>query len=194
MSHEQLADGPTGGAAFTDLHARARRTGQWAWLERRLFEIVGGWAGTTEDPASSVLFGEMSRRHGWHAEVFFDRLPELASVDAEQLVTSPGPATDALLAAVAAQPPVIGRLVATYRVLLPLLVTEYRSTLVTLSPVAEPSLRRWLDIVVRDDLEEWARGHEVLSGALVTAEDVRDAGDRQVALDLLVLATDHLTC
>ena len=183
-------------AAFTDLHTRARRVGQWAWVERRVFELFGDWAGTTADPDAAALFGEMSRRHGWHAEVFFDRLPELASVDAEGLVVPPGPATEAFVGALGAHDPAsepIDRLVAAYRVLLPMLVVEYRSAVPTFSPVAEPSLGRWVDIVLRDDLEEWSRGQQLLSAALTDAEVVRSAGARLVDLDVLAAATDRLT-
>jgi hypothetical protein len=177
---------------FTGLHDRARRVGEWVWLERRTFEVMGRWAGTS-DPASGVLFGEMSRRHGWHSEVLFDRLPELASVDADALVRAPGPATEALFEALDASASTLDRLVGAYRVLVPTLVGEYRSTVATLSPVAEASLARWLGIVVRDDVEEWCRGDAELRAALVDDDAVRAAGARQVELDLLAAASAGLT-
>lgn len=179
---------------FVGLHDRARRVGEWVWIERRVFETFGRWAGTTGSPAVDVHFGEMSRRHGWHAELFFDRLPELSSVDADALVRSPGPATEAFVVAAAAPPgpAVLGPLVAAYRVLLPVLLTEYRDAAESLSPVAEPSLRRWLDIVVRDDVEELCHGLELLDHLVGDADDVRAAADCQVDLELLALATGRL--
>jgi hypothetical protein len=186
---------PVGGtAAFTDLHARAGRIGQWVWIERRVFECFGSWAGTTELPAVAAHFGEMSRRHGWHAELFFDRLPELASVDAEGLVSSPGRATDAFfdgLTAIA-EPVALGRLVAASRVLLPMLLTGYRAAAASSSAVAEPSLRRWLDIVVRDDVDEWCRGQDLLSEVVDDVAAVHAAGSAQLRLDLLAVATGGL--
>jgi hypothetical protein len=179
-----------------DLHTRAARVGGWVWCERRAFELLGSWAGTTPEPAVAVLFGEMSRRHGWHAELFADRLPELASVDAEALVAAPGPATLALVDAVAsseAGTSGTARLVAWYRVLLPSMVAQYRASARTLSSVAEPSLVRWLDIVLRDDLEEWARGQQLTAGLLVDESTVRAAAAHQLELDLLAAPTRLLT-
>jgi hypothetical protein len=178
-----------------ELHARARTIGHWAWTERRVFECFGAWAGTTPESTAAVCFGEMSRRHGWHAELWVDRLPELASVDAESLVVAPGPDTAALLDAMAADgdPSAVRRLSAAYRVLLPLLVTQYRAALGTVSAVAEPSLGRWLDIVLRDDLEEWSRGQSLLASVLVDETAVQAAAARQLELELLALRTAQLT-
>lgn len=180
-----------------ELHARARTIGQWAWTERRVFECFGAWAGTTPDPAAAVCFGEMSRRHGWHAELWVDRLPELASVDAESLVMPPGADTAVLFDAVAddgaGEPSAVRRLSAAYRVLLPLLVTQYRAALATVSAVAEPSLGRWLDLVLRDDLEEWSRGQALLASVLVDETAVHAAAARQLELELLALRTAQLT-
>jgi hypothetical protein len=189
------SDPVLGAAAFTDLHTRARRVGQWAWIERQVFELFGGWAGTTDDPAVAVLLGEMSRRHGWHAELFHDRLPELASVDAAALVVAPGPGTLALFAGLRApaEPAALCRPVGAYRVVLPLLVAEYRAASESLSMVAEPSLQRWLGIVLRDDLEEWARGQVLLASMLGDPDAVRAAGARQLELDLLAVGTGQLT-
>ena len=180
--------------APSELHARARSIGHWVWTERRIFECFGGWAGSTPEPAAAVCFGEMSRRHGWHAELLADRLPELASVDAESLVIPSGPATEAFLASLVddSEPSTVGRLSAAYRVLLPVVITQYGSALATVSEVAEPSLGRWLGIVLRDDLEEWSRGQALLQAALCDEASVRAASARQLELELLALRTGQL--
>lgn len=188
----ETSTGGSESAPFTGLHDRSRRVGEWVWLERRTFEVMGRWAGSS-DPAAGVLFGEMSRRHGWHSEVLFERLPELASVDADALVRAPGPATEALFGALDAAASTLERLVGSYRVLVPTLLGEYRSTAATLSPVAEASLARWLDIVVRDDVEEWCRGDAELRAALVDEAAVRAAGAHQVELEVLAVASAGLT-
>jgi hypothetical protein len=179
----------------TELLARARTIGHWAWTERRVFECFGAWAGSTPEPAAAVCFGEMSRRHGWHAELWVDRLPELASIDAESLVVPSGAATEALLDALAddGDPSALRRLSAAYRVLLPLLVTQYRTALATVSTASEPSLGRWLDIVLRDDLEEWSRGQSLLVAIVVDEAAVHAAAARQLELDLLAARTDLLS-
>jgi hypothetical protein len=184
-----------------DLHDRSRRIGVWAWCERQLFAALGSWAQTTPDPAVAVFFGEMARRHAWHAELFFDRLPELASVDAEQLVVASGPATEALFDAVAAagesasheDHSALVRIVAVHRVALPLLVGEYQAARSTVSAVAEPALGRALDLVLRDDQEEWARAQPLLGRLLGDAEAARSAADQQLRLELLVVDTASLS-
>jgi hypothetical protein len=174
------------------MHERARQVGAWVWAERRTFEVFGAWSATTPDPAAAVLFGEMSRRHGWHAELFFDRLPELASLDPTSLVAPAGPGSAALLDALAqGDPPdapvTLRRLVAAYRVLLPMLVVQYRAARATVSEVAEPSLGRWLDIVLRDDLDEWCRGQDLLATVLTDRSSLASAAERQLELETIAL-------
>ncbi len=193
------------GSGFVDLSTRAHRVGQWVWLERTYFELLGRWAGTAHGAPSIVFLGEMSRRHGWHAGVFFERLPELATMPAEDLVTAPGPATLSLLSAIdpagheaasaadAGPEVTVRRMVAAHRVLLPLLLAGYRDAMDSVSDVAEPSLRRWLDIVVRDDLDEWLRGEQLLRSLLVDSDVVEVAARHQLELELLVVPTAGLT-
>ena len=47
--------------------------------------------------------------------------------------------------------------------------------------------------MLRDGLEEWSRGQQLLPAALTDAEVVRSAGARLVELDVLAAATDRLT-
>jgi hypothetical protein len=180
----------------SDLLTRAARLGGWIWCERRWFEVLGGWATTTPDPAAAVLFGEMSRRHGWHAELFWDRLPELSSLDPDPLVTPPGPATAQLFDALSAledAPVAVRRLTGAYRVVLPLLVAEYRRALASTSPVAEPSLQRWLQLVLTDDLDEWSRGESELRAAIAGADDLEAALATQRVLELQALPSAGLS-
>ncbi len=184
------------GPGSPDLLARAARLGEWVWSERRWFEILGAWSTSTPEPGATVLFGEMSRRHGWHAELFWDRLPELSSLDAASLVRSPGPATERLFDALGAldgEAAAVRRLTGAYRVVLPLLVTEYRGALGSTSPVAEPSLQRWLQLVLTDDLDEWARGESALRAALGTPESLDLALGTQGELERLALDSAGLT-
>lgn len=180
----------------SDLLSRAARLGEWIWCERRWFEVLGSWATTTPEPGSAVLFGEMSRRHGWHAELFWDRLPELSSLDPESLVTPPGSATAQLfddLAALDDAPIAVRRLTGAYRVVLPLLVAEYRDAVASASPVAEPSLRRWLELVLTDDLDEWSRGESELRSAIAGTDELEAALATQRALELQALQSAGLS-
>jgi hypothetical protein len=185
-----------------DLHDRSRRIGVWSWCEQQLFGVLGDWATSTPDPTVAVFFGEMARRHAWHSQLFFERLPELASVDAEQLVAAPGRATDALFDAVSAAAgdadsdrgvSTLVRFVAAYRVVLPLLVGEYQTARTTVSVVAEPALGRALDLVLRDDQEEWARAQPLFAGLLTDAHSARSAAEAQLRLELLAVETASLS-
>ena len=179
----------------SDLLTRAARLGKWIWCERRWFEVLGAWATTTPEPGAAVLFGEMSRRHGWHAELFWDRLPELSSLDPDPLVRCPGPATAQLfddVASLADEPVAVRRLTGAYRVVLPMLVAEYRGALASTSPVAEPSLQRWLQLVLSDDLDEWARGESELRSVIADADELEVALATQRALELQALRSAGL--
>ena len=179
----------------TDLHERAARLGHCTWVERRCFEILGAWSTDTTPATVAVHFGTMSRRHGWHAELLRDRLPELASVDAESLVRAPGSGTERLLDGLAgcgADGDGLARCVGTYQVVLPLLVGAYRELQSQLSSVAEPSLVRWLRIVIDDDLQEWADGELLLRSLLVDDAAVGAASEVQHQMELLALRAEGL--
>jgi hypothetical protein len=179
----------------TDLHERAARLGHCTWVERRCFEILGAWSSDTTAARAAVHFGTMSRRHGWHAELLRDRLPELASVDAESLVRAPGDGTERLMDGLAACGPDgdgLARCVGTYQVVLPVLVGAYRELESRLSPVAEPSLARWLRIVIDDDLQEWADGELLLRSLLVDEAAVDAASQVQHQMELLALRSSGL--
>lgn len=171
MTDLTASDHDTG---FVGLLDRAQQVGRWIWIERTIFELFGGWAGSCGDDVLDGWFGEMSRRHGWHAEVLFDRLPELSILEVDELVQSPGPGTDALFALL--DPPGQGsvgpgRVSGAYEVLLPALIRQYRQAQETMSPIAEPSLIRWTEVLLRDDLDEQATGDDLVRSALSGAEE-----------------------
>ena len=51
------------------------------WLERRLFEIVGGCVASTSEPVAKLAFARQSRRHGWHAELLEPLRPDTRDHD-----------------------------------------------------------------------------------------------------------------
>jgi hypothetical protein len=168
----------------------AARIGRHVWVERRLFEWLGSWTSLQAPPRFVVFAAESSARHGWHAEVLFDRLPELREVEAEQLVA---PIDDRTRTAVDAlcgpQEPeqVLEALVGHVRVLLPALITSYRALLTGTSQVADASLRRWLGFVLADDHEEWATATELLLPMLLEGSAFERAWRQQRKLEELTL-------
>jgi hypothetical protein len=162
------------------------------WVERRLFERYGAWAGATGVDVVDLAYGELSRRHGWHAQVLFERLPELSVLDPESAVVPPGPASEALFDHLGSldAAPAEQRWWATHRVVLPLLVTTLRGERSSLDPTAEPSLDRWLRILVDDDVDELLRGDEVARRLLPLGADPSSVLDAQRGAEALALATD----
>jgi hypothetical protein len=111
-------------------------------------------------------------------------------------VRCPGPATAQLfddVASLADAPVAVRRLTGAYRVVLPLLVAEYRRALSSTSPVAEPSLQRWLQLVLAHDQDEWARGESELRSVIADTDELEVALATQRALELQALHSVGLT-
>jgi hypothetical protein len=91
-----------------------RRARQARDRTRVLFETIGRWVPTEEDPGAKLVFARWSRRHAWHAELWATVVPVLHDVDlqgprepGEELGLTLGPdmprGTDARLDAYAAE-------------------------------------------------------------------------------------------
>lgn len=165
----------------------ATRLGHHVWAERRIFSFLGAWSASPTGPSSPaavpVFLGEQAARHGWHAELVLERLPQLREVDAEALVV---PASERVEAALDASLQLPGAalpasadglrvvLAGYYRVVLPRLVGSYRALVAASSEAADASLRRWLGFVIADDVDEWVRG-DALTRELVGGGAALDA-------------------
>jgi hypothetical protein len=183
----------TGPAAFRGLLATATQLGRYAWLERRLFEVLGAWSVTETDPAVKLLLDAQSHEHAWHAQLLFERLPELREVDPEALVVAPSAAYAAAVEQVGTAGPLVARLVGAHQVLVPQLLVAYRRELAAADPFAGASLRRWLGFAVADLTEEWAAGQELLASLLVDAEQLELAATTEARLRRALLASGGLS-
>lgn len=90
-----MADGPE------TIEQSARRIGHHAWVEMRLFEVLGRWSGTVSDPRVRAVFATHSRQHAWHAELWHGLLPALPHLPAAELV-APDEAAAAIVASLEA--------------------------------------------------------------------------------------------
>ncbi len=138
----------------------AELLGGRVWLERRLFESLGRWAADADAGPATLLLAESSRRHGWHAQVWFERMPELSGFDLEARVVAPDPRLVELFELLDDAAPAtsaVVRLDAYARVLLPRMIVAYRSTLDGLGVAADASVARWSRLVLVDDLDAWER-------------------------------------
>ena len=181
----------------------AELLGGRVWLERRLFETLGRWA--TDAAADSESDGaagaaalhlaDASRRHGWHAQVWFDRLPELSGFDVEARVVPSDPRLvelfDLLDGAEPATASVV-RLDGYARVLLPRMIGAYRDTLGRLGAAADASVARWSRLVLVDDLESWEQSQSVLQQLVRTEAQLDALATSRRRIDSLLLGGELL--
>jgi len=127
----------------------ARFLGHAVWLERRLFEVVGGWVRSTADPALKLDLAREARRHGAHVEVLEPLRPDTRDHDTETaspLNASWRSAFARLLAATDTRTR-LERLAETLRAA----VAGYEEVLRELAPVRDAGSRRALLVVIEED-------------------------------------------
>ncbi|HYA69052.1 MAG TPA: hypothetical protein VED63_10000 [Acidimicrobiales bacterium] len=180
-----------------------RVLGCYQWVERRVFEVLGSWVATEPVAEARVLFDVQSQQHGWHAELFIERMPVVDGVDPAMYVVPPSAEVDQLLATLgggamstsqadvhaAAGAPAGGtlvRLVGLARVLLPRLVTGYGLHLQHCAPVTDAPLVRALRMVVRDDVEAWQATEAMVQSLVRRPHDVAVVTAHQEALEAKV--------
>jgi hypothetical protein len=159
----------------TDLGESAGRAGAHCWVERRLFEVLGGWVVGTAEADAKLLFDCLSQHHAWRADQWWDRLPVLADVERNALCH---PRDDGsglgveVLAALEQQDGTVRRLAGAYRVVLPRLWSGYEHHRRAADAVADGATLRTLGIVGPDTAADWHQGELVLQGLLSGGEAV----------------------
>lgn len=170
------------------LDEAARRAGGYRWAEGRLFEILGGWVASTPEPAVKLMLDRHSQHHAWRAGQWWDRLPVLAGVDRDALVTAPDPAAAAWTDALGALRGTVERLAGAYRVAVPRLAAAYEQGRALLSQVADGSSLRTVDLVVRDLEADWREGEIALQVLLVDGAGVEAASVTASRLETMIVA------
>jgi hypothetical protein len=193
------------GHAALPLEATGPLLGAYRWVERRLFQVVGGWVTSETVPAARVLYDVQSRQHAWHAELWEDRLPVLDNVDPDALTAPPSSAVDRLLTTLAGGPlggignrdpqsvivhtgGTLLRLVGLGRVVLPRLVVSYSIHLRRCAAIADASVARALRLVLRDEVEEWREVEALLQSLVHRASDLAVMSGHHQALESMVLS------
>lgn len=177
-----------------DLVTGARRLGHLAWVERCLFEMLGGWVPGVPDHDVKVFVGTQSRRHAWHVGLIGDCLPRLPELDARVLTAASGPELAAFVGDVAGgdDDDTVERLVGLVRVVVPRLVTGYETCRERLSPVGDAPALRAIGFVLADLLDEWRTGERLLEQLLRSPADVHRAAARQAGLEGALVAAGGL--
>ncbi len=190
------------------LGATAALVGEYRWIENALYAALGAWVREMPSAAVQVHLDAQSMRHAWHAELWADRLPVLAGVDPDRL-TMPSAPTAALFAALggdappregpgsswpladdgtSGRPGALPRLAGLYRVVLPRLVVSYRLHLGAANSVTDGPLRRALQLVLNDEMEDWHAGEGLVQRLVARPRDVTAVYEFQQRLESVAVA------
>ncbi|MHB1710823.1 MAG: hypothetical protein ACYCV7_05410 [Acidimicrobiales bacterium] len=201
LSEEYLAHpGNAEGQPSLPLEITAGLVGGYRWIEQALFELLGSWVVDIPLAGVKIHLDAQSARHGWHAELWGDRLPVMFNADPDGLTRPPEPA-GRVLATLAGQRPssassprtgkpgwawetpedddtaldrpgALPRLAGLYRVIMPRLVVSYGRHLRAASAVADAPLIRTLRLVLADELEDWHAGERLVQRLMTRPHDV----------------------
>lgn len=171
--------------AGPDLQATARRAGAARWIDARLFEVLGGWVPSVPEPEVKIVLATQASHHGWHAQLWAERLPTLHGVDPSSWV-EPAPGVEPAITLLAAAEGTVERLVGLHRVLLPRLAAAHAEHLAAASPVADGPTIRTLRLVLQDEVEDQRTGERLLQPLLRTRADVERAAACQVEIESLL--------
>ena len=160
----------------------ARHLARHAWVERRLFEVVGRWAADTTDGEVASAFAALSHHCAWHAELLEARVPLLHDVER----AAPSAELVAYLDAVAASGDDLERLVALVRVVLPDQLALYEALLQSATPISDAPVIRAVRLVVADEQDDWRATGLLLRSRPTTDGDRQRLAAHQSSLDLLV--------
>jgi hypothetical protein len=169
------------------LEESARLAGGHCWLERRLFEVLGGWVDSTPEPAVKLLFDRHSGHHAWRAGQWWDRLPVLADVDRATLVAAASASLPEVLESMAVAPVTVARLAGAYRFALPRLWNRYARHMAVTNPASDGSTMRTLRMLMADVEADWRDGEVLLQDRLRSPDLIRGAADTLAGLETLLL-------
>ncbi len=174
-------------AVGLDIHQASGLIGAYCAIERRLFEFTGrdvhrGGAA----PEIQLHLDAVSAQHAWHAELWADRLPVTAAIEAGSLVALP-PALEGVIGVLSGLGP-LERLAGLFRVLLPRLVVSYSRHAVQATPATDAPTARALSLVVRDETDEWVAGESLVERVLGAPEAAQTASRTVVDLETRLIA------
>jgi len=153
------------------MSSSARWAGAAAWTEQALFEVLGGWAGSSSAPQVAVYFDSASQHHAWRAQLWLERLPaRLTGASGPDLVRAPWGGAAEALRGLSELDGDVERLAAYCRVVLEWAVAGYRRWQRLCSPAADRPVLRVLSLVVGDSVADWQDGCSVLAEVMSLSE------------------------
>jgi len=174
-----------------DVEETARRVGHYKWIETKLFEALGGWVATVPELDVKLRLGTHCYHHAWHAELMNKRLPELREMKPERLTVPPNNELVAFVDAMT-EPEDAGqtleKLVGVYRVLIPHKIAAYTYHRNNTSTITDVPTIRSLDMMLRDEFNDWRDGEMMIQSLIESPDDVDRASARQSELEKLMVA------
>ncbi len=170
------------------LDEATRWIGGHGWAESCLFETVGAWVASTDDPEIKLLFDRHSQHHAWRAQQWWDRLPVLAEVERDRLIQPPTSAAAAAATALARLDGTLIRMAGVYRVALPRLFTAYHHHRLRADPASDGSAIRTLDLLMPDVAGDWRDGEVLLQMRLGDQTSVDRAAAAVASLERILLS------
>jgi hypothetical protein len=152
--------------------------------------MLGRWVPGVPELDVKLRLADHASHHGWHSELWLDRLPRLAGVNPDQL-TAPGSHRMAAFVEAVGKPrepdQTIEKLVGVYRVVVPRTVVAYSTHLLLASPLSDGPTIRCLQLILRDELDDWTEGERLLQSLLGDGPDARRAAAHQARLEALLI-------
>jgi hypothetical protein len=169
------------------LDESARLAGGYAWIELRLFEIVGRWVTGVDQAEAKVLLATHARHHAERAEQWLELRPVVAGRDPDELVAAPGAGAKAALDVLAdlgsGDASGLERAAGLYRVVVPRLVTAYGRHRHAATAVADGPVRRALRLVLTDLVADWQDGEALVQQLVRSPADATRAAEAQAAVE-----------
>ena len=174
-----------------DVEESARRIGNYAWCEMRLFEALGGWIATVPELDVKMRLGTHCYHHAWHADLMRKRLPELREMNPDRKIV---PANEQVVAFVTAMTEpeapelTIEKLTGVYRVLIPRTIAAYTFHMNNTSTITDAPTIRTLKLCLQDEYDDWRDGEMLLQSMIGNPDEVARAGAHQARLEALMVS------
>jgi hypothetical protein len=152
--------------SLADLASACRSFGA---LERRLFEVLGGWVPSVPEAEAKLLLRSHSFQHAWHAELWDGTAPRAGGARPQAGVGAAAAELVTVLESVPETASTADRLGVAYGDVLPRLVGAYRDTGLTAAPASDGPLVRVLSLVLADEEPALAAGRLLLDGLVGTS-------------------------
>ena len=179
-----------------DVAETARRVGNYAWTEMKLFEALGGWVATVPELDVKMRFGTHCYHHAWHADLWRKRLPELREMKPERLTVPANEAMERFVGALTepeAPELTIEKLVGVYRVLIPRFIAAYTYHRNNTSEITDAPTIRSINFILQDEYDDWRDGEMLLQSLITTSDHVRRAADHQQKLEAIMVEAGGIT-